>query len=593
MSDASCCATGGELSTEGRGSRRVLLVGNPNVGKSVVFSRLTGVGTVSSNYPGTTVSFLEGRIRLKGEQVPVIDVPGSYSLEPTCPAEEVACRVLDDGGIVVNVVDATNLERNLALTLQLRKMGLPMVVALNLIDEARHRGVHVDLARLSELLGVPVVATSAVSGEGLKELVEAIEHVADAPAPQPLEFEDLWASVGAIVTQVQRLEHRHHTWRDVVEEISIRPATGIPFGILVVLASFAAVRFIGESIIAYVMDPLFEHLWRPVVEALSAALGGGGVLHDLLVGSYVVVDGVRQIDFSQSLGVLTTGLYVSLGAVMPYVIAFYAVLGVLEDVGYLPRLAVLLDGVMHRLGLHGYAVIPIILGFGCNVPGILATRVLDTPRERFIAATLISIGVPCASLQAMIMALLAPFGVGYVALVYAVLAVVWFVLGTILRLTSKDFLPEMVLEIPPYRLPSWSTLAKKLWMRLKGYLIDATPVVLVGVAVIGIVNRSGVFESVADAIAPAMRTLFGLPPETALAIVLGFFRKDIAVGMLAPLGLPPLALVKASVMLAVTFPCVASYTVLLREFGAKKTALATGMMVATSLATGIAMNLAF
>jgi ferrous iron transport protein B len=306
-----------------------------------------------------------------------------------------------------------------------------------------------------------------------------------------------------------------------------------------------------------------------------------------------VVDGVRQIDFAQSLGVLTTGLYVSLGAVMPYVIAFYAVLGVLEDVGYLPRLAVLLDGVMHRLGLHGYAVIPVILGFGCNVPGILATRVLDTPRERFIAATLISVGVPCAALQAMIMALLAPFGIKYVALVYGALAVVWFVLGTILRLTTKDFLPEMLLEIPPYRLPSWSTLAKKLWMRLKGYLLDATPVVLIGVAVIGVVSHTGVFERIAAAIAPAMRTLFGLPPETALAIVLGFFRKDLAVGMLAPLSLSPLALVKASVMLAVTFPCVASYTVLLREFGAKKTALATGIMVATSLTTGVVMNLVF
>lgn len=593
MADASCCTAPGELSEAGKGSRRVLLVGNPNVGKSVIFSRLTGVGTVSSNYPGTTVSFLEGRMRLAGEQVPVIDVPGSYSLDPTCPAEEVACRVLEDGGIIVNVLDATNLERNLALALQLRQMGLPMVVALNLWDEARHRGVHIDVERLSELLGVPVVPTAAVSGEGLADLVAAIERVADAPPPEPLDFDDLWSTVGAIVGEVQRLEHRHHTWRDIVEEISIRPVTGIPFGILVVLASFAAVRAIGESIITYLMDPFFESVWRPVVEALSRGLGGGGWLHDILVGSYVVVDGVRTLDFSLSLGVLTTGLYVSLGAVLPYVIAFYVVLGILEDVGYLPRLAVLLDGVMHRLGLHGYAVIPVILGFGCNVPGILATRVLDTPRERFIAATLISVGVPCAALQAMIMALLGPFGIGYVALVYGVLAVVWFVLGTILRLTSKDFLPEMVLEIPAYRLPSWQTLAKKLWMRLKGYLLEATPVVLGGVAVIAVIHRSGIFEAIAGAIGPAMDTLFGLPPEAALAIVLGFFRKDIAVGMLAPLSLGPLQLVKASVMLAVTFPCVASYMVLLREFGLKKTALATAIMVVASLTTGIAMNLVF
>ncbi|MBN1192432.1 MAG: ferrous iron transporter B [Coriobacteriia bacterium] len=579
--------------TVGNSARRVLLVGNPNVGKSVVFSRLTGVGTMSSNYPGTTVEFLEGSMQLSGERVPVIDVPGTYSLEATCAAEDVACRILEEGGVVVNVVDATNLERNLTLTLHLRQRGLPMVVALNLWDETKHRGIHIDVEALSRRLGVPVVPTSAIAGVGIKDLVDAIEQVAGAGAPDMLPAGDVWCMIGSIAAEVQQIEHRHHTWRDVLEEVSIRPVTGIPFGMLVIILAFTTVRFVGEMIIGVVMEPLFETLWRPVVTVLSEALGKAGFVHDILVGSYVVVDGVRMLDFTQSFGLLTTGLFVVFGMVMPYVIAFYLVLGLMEDIGYLPRLAILLDRVMHRLGLHGYAVIPILLGFGCNVPGILATRVLDTRRERFIAATLISIGVPCASLQAMMFGLLGPFGVRYVLLIYGILLLVWFVLGTALRLTSRDFLPEIILEIPPYRRPALGTLWKKLVMRLRGFLFEAVPIVLVGVVVIDLVYMSGAFDVIARITGPLMDRLFGLPPEAALALAVGFLRKDVAIGMLAPLGLPPLALVKASVMLAVTFPCIATYAVMLRELGWLDMLKATGIMIAVSIVTGIGMNVVF
>ncbi|MDO9557861.1 MAG: ferrous iron transporter B [Coriobacteriia bacterium] len=582
-----------EAGTSGESVHRVLLVGNPNVGKSVVFSRLTGIGTMSSNYPGTTVEFLEGAMQLAGERVPVIDVPGSYSLEPTCPAEDVACRILDEGGIVVDVVDATNLERNLALTLQLRQRGLRMIVALNLWDETRHRGIHIDVDALSRKLGVPVIPTSAIAGMGMKELVDTIEQVAEADPPQALPPGDVWCAIGAIVTDVQHIEHRHHTWRDVLEEVSVRPVTGIPFGILVLFTAFVSVRFIGETIIALVMEPLFETLWRPVVTALSEALGKTGLIHGLLVGNYVVIDGVRTIDFVQSFGLLTTGLFVIFGMVMPYIMAFYFVLGLMEDIGYLPRLAVLLDRMMHRLGLHGYAVIPLLLGFGCNVPGILATRVLDTRRERFIAATLISVGVPCAAMQAMIFALLGPFGVRYILLVYAILMVVWFVLGTFLRVMSKDFLPEIILEIPPYRRPALGTLWKKLAMRLRGFFREAVPIVLLGVLVVDLIYMSGAFKIIAQVFGPLMDSLFGLPPETALALALGFLRKDVAVGMLAPLGLPPLDLVKASVLLALTFPCIATYTVMLRELGWHDTLKATGLMIVIAITTGVVMNIAF
>ena len=583
---------GGTASATIERAPRILLVGNPNVGKSVVFTRLTGVGTMCSNYPGTTVEFLEGSMRLADARVPVIDVPGTYGLSATCPAEDVACRILDDGGIIVNVIDATNLERNLALTLQLRQRPLRMVVALNLWDETRHRGIHIDPERLSELLGVPVVPTSAVAGVGIKDLVGAIELVAASEPPEVLEPGDVWCRLGTIIEAVQHLEHRHHTWRDVLEDITIKPITGIPFGILALLAAFATVRFFGETVIAHVMEPLFETLWRPVVAALSGALGGAGFLHDLLIGSYVLIDGVPTLDFVQSFGLLTTGLFVVFGMVMPYVAAFYFVLGLMEDVGYLPRLALLLDRVMHRLGLHGYAVIPILLAFGCNVPGILATRVLDTRSERFIAATLISVGVPCAALQAMIFALLGPYGVQYVLLVYGILVIVWFVLGTALRLTSRDFLPEIILEIPSYRRPALRTLWQKLAMRLRGFFREAVPVVFLGVLVIDLIYMTGAFELIARLAGPMMEALFGLPPETALAIAVGFLRKDVAIGMLAPLDLSAIQLVKSSVMLALTFPCIATYAVMLRELGWIDTLKAAGLMLTIALVAGVAMNLA-
>jgi ferrous iron transport protein B len=593
MSRAAPAEAPGETGVAGARADRLLLVGNPNVGKSVVFSRLTGVGTMSSNYPGTTVEFLEGSMNLSGRRVPVVDVPGAYSIEPTCPAEDVACKILEEGGVVVNVVDATNLERNLALTLQLRQRGMRMVVALNLWDETRHRGIHIDTEELSRRLGVPVVPTSAVSGVGIKDLVTAIEQVLHAEAPSAFPPGDVWRELGSIVTDVQQLEHRHHTWRDVLEEMSVRPVTGIPFGIFVIVLAFVMVRFIGEAIIGLIMEPFFENVWRPVVTALSEALGQSGFVHDLLVGSYVVLDGVPTLDFVQSFGLLTTGLFVVFGMVMPYVMAFYLMLGLMEDVGYLPRLAVLLDRVMHRLGLHGYAVIPILLGFGCNVPGILATRVLDTRRERFIAATLISVGVPCAALQAMMFGLLGPFGVQYVLLVYAVLLVVWFVLGTFLRMTSRDFLPEIIMEIPPYRRPALGTLWKKLAMRLRAFFREAVPIVLLGVVLIDLVYMSGAFDVIAEALGPFMDRLFGLPPEAALALAAGFLRKDVAVGMLAPLGMPPLGLVKATVLLALTFPCIATYAVMLRELGWIDTIKATGIMLAIAFITGVAMNLVF
>jgi ferrous iron transport protein B len=256
--------------------------------------------------------------------------------------------MIQEGDVVINVVDATNLERNLYLTMELLEKGIPVVMALNMWDDTRHRGITVDVAKLESLLGVPVVPTVAASGQGIKELVERIP-AASSPKPAPRTQDERWVAVGNVVREAQTLAHRHHTWLERLADASIKPRTGIPIAVFVLVLAFLAIRAAGEGLINYVTTPLFEKLWAPLMMRLSDALGSGGFWHDVLVGR--LLDG--SIDFSQSMGVLTTGLYIEFAIVLPYILIFYLVLGLMEDIGYLPRLAVLLDSIMHRLGMHG------------------------------------------------------------------------------------------------------------------------------------------------------------------------------------------------------------------------------------------------
>ncbi|MGB2697036.1 MAG: ferrous iron transporter B, partial [Candidatus Zixiibacteriota bacterium] len=427
--------------------KKVLLMGNPNVGKSVIFSRLTGVNVIASNYPGTTVEFTKGYMKLGNQKFEIIDVPGTYNLEPESKAEKVAVEMLKDGDLVINVVDSTNLERNLNLTLELLRTGIPVVVALNLWDEARHIGVYIDVKKLQLILGVPVVPTCAITGEGIRKLVAQLP-LAKADTFQ-FKDEKRWEIVGKIVEKVQRITHRHHTFLERLEDVSIRPITGVPIALLTVFLIFTLIRFIGESLISYILEPIFEKLWAPLMLKLSALLGAEGFFHNILIGKLVQ----GEIDFVESLGLLTTGLFVPLAMVLPYVFSFYLVLSFLEDSGYLSRLGVLADNVMHRLGLHGLAILPMMLALGCNVPGVLATRVLETKRERFIAMTLMCISIPCMAQIAVIAGLIGRHGAKGMGIVFGTLFLVWLIVGFLLNKFLKGESPEIFVEIPPYRLP--------------------------------------------------------------------------------------------------------------------------------------------
>ena len=567
--------------------QKILLMGNPNVGKSAVFSRLTGARVIISNYPGTTVEFMQGQMKIAGTRPLVIDIPGTYSLQPTSKAEEVAVKMLEQGDLVVNIVDATNLERNLYLTLQLLQRHISVIVALNMWDDTQHKGISIDVEKLEKILGVPVVPTCGLTGEGIKQLIERIPQAHSPKKPHLHSAEKCWDEIGLIIGEVQKLTHRHHTLLERLEDLSIKPFWSHLLGASVVFVSFWIIRFLGEGLINSVFNPFFENVWMPLMHNLSGFLGGEGLFHHILIGQ--LING--GIDFGISFGLLTTGLYVPLGMVLPYIFSFYLVLGLWEDFGYLPRFAVMMDNLMHRIGLHGFAVIPMILGLGCNVPGALATRLLEERREKFIAATLLAIAVPCMAQIAMIVGLVGARGGQFLGIVFATLFLVLVVKGLLLNKFLKGKSPEILIEIPPYRIPQFLAVIKKLSMRILSFLKEALPYVLVGILFVNILHALKIIDFLAGLFSPILQNIWGLPKEAISALIVGFLRKDVAIGMLGPLNLTTKQLVIGCTILAIYFPCVATFTVLLKELGVKDMLKSAMLMVITAIIVGGLMNL--
>jgi ferrous iron transport protein B len=564
----------------------IVLVGNPNVGKSVLFSQLTGARVVISNYPGTTVEFARGQLHAGNEVWEVLDAPGTYSLEPTCRAEEVTAGLVDSAGVVINVVDATNLERNLYLTGQLLERGVPLIVALNLIDEAAQKGINIDIPRLQKLLGVPVIPTVAISGKGLPELVAALPE-AGRGSGRALPADKRWVWIGAVVEQVQRVTRRRQTWLEALELAGIRPLTGVPIAAAVLYLAFKIIIGCGEKLQQLLESFFFEPVYLPLLQTLGRWLGGAGFWHDLLIGK---LNG-GQIHLEESMGLLSTGVFVVFGAVLPYLFMFYLALGFLEDCGYLPRLAVMTDRMMHRLGLHGFAVIPMLLGFGCNVPAVLAARNLESRRERLIVSTMLALSVPCAAQMSMIIGLVGSHGGSYLGVIFAMLFLIWAVTGLLLDRVLPGYTPSMIVEIPPYRWPGFKAQVQKLGMRLQHFFAEALPFIFGGILLINLLHLLGVIDFLAGVFAPLFQGLLGLPKEAVSTLLVGFLRKDVAVAMLVPLDLSARQFVIGATVLATYFPCAATFTVLIKELGIRDMAIAAGTMLLFSTAAGTALNL--
>ncbi len=573
---------------------KILLVGNSNVGKSAIFNRLTGLDVIISNYPGTTVDFTKGSVRIEDKIYELIDTPGTYSLEPTCKAEEVTAKQIsemDDNDIIINVVDATNLERNLYLTLGLLETGKPMLVALNLWDDTKHKGIDIDVEKLKKFLLVPVITTSGLTGTGIKNLIEEVKN-AGSPNIHRHTSDEKWKDVGKIVMEVQKVKHRHHTIIEKFEDLTIKPVTGIPIAIIVLFLTFTVVRFIGEGLIDNVFDPLFENFYLPVIENLANVLKDNEILYKIFIGT--LVNG--KIDLFASLGVLTSGIYIPLAAVLAYIIAFYLVLEILEDSGYLPRLNVLTDSIFHKFGLHGFGIVPTMLGLGCRVPGVMATRVFETRKQRFIAITLLATAVPCSAQTATLFGIFAlTQNFNYIYLVFATLLAMFVINGILLNKFIKGESPEILLEIPPYRKIKLKIVLKKLWMRVRIFLINAVPVMFLGILVLNILDILGIVNFISVIFEPIFKNLFGLPGEAVFPIATGFLRKELAVGMLIPLvvsgTLNGQQLIIASVLSVIMFPCIATFAIMLKEMKKTDFLLFVLIAVVNIIITGMVLKI--
>ncbi len=458
-------------------------------------------------------------------------------------------------------------------------------------DETKHKGISINLDKIQQILGVPVIPTCALSGEGIKNLFSILNKakISSYVDKSLLEMDSafIWDKIGKIISNSQKLYHHHHTLWQRISDFSIHPVGGLFFAFSVLYVSFKTIRFIGEGLINYLFNPLFQNIFTPLFMKISVLLGANSSWHQIFIGK--LIDG--KIDYFQSFGLLTSGFYVPLAAVLPYVIAFYFILSILEDSGYLPRLAVLMDSIFHKLGLHGYAVIPTLLGFGCNVPAILGTRILEDKRQRFVVATLVSLAVPCVALQAMIIKVLGNYGFQYVFFVYLILFIVWIIIGFILSKFRKGATPELFIEIPPYRFPTLRIISKKLFFRVKGFLLEAVPIVWGGIVIVNLLYSLNIFQYLANFTAPVITKLMGLPKNAVIAIVMGFLRKDIAMGMLL---INPMTLKQsfiAVVVLAMTFPCIATFVVLWKELGWKNTIYSVLTMLLTAVLTGSILNL--
>ncbi|MCK4529344.1 ferrous iron transporter B, partial [candidate division WOR-3 bacterium] len=462
------------------------------------------------------------------------------------------------------------------------------------------RGIRIDVERLEGMLGVPVIRTSGMSGEGIRELTE---RVTDAGSPYEL-IEESPEAIASDVQTIRTGQPKQGNGR--LHDATIKPLTGIPIAILVLLLSAITIMAVSMSSFMLAVMPFFDTYYVPFVQAVSSSLGGEGFLHDILIGQVEGGELTTMVLF-QSMGLLTMAVGVPL-AVLGILIGFYLVLGLLEDSGYLPRLAVLVDSIFHKIGLHGYAIVPTFLGLGCNVIGAFGTRVMETRKQRFISMTLMAIAVPCAAQLAMLFALF--FGLdmamegteimageiegfeNHILIVFLVLILIYIIGGLLMNrfIKGEESEGEMLLEIPPYRRPRISAVLKKLWMRIRMFLTEAIPWLMLGILLINVLYYWGILDLIGDVASPVIVGLFGLPKEAVLALIVGFLRKDLAVGTLIPLVtggiMGGMQLVIASVILVIYFPCYTTFVVMLRELGLRDMMMSVGIMLGTVLVVG-------
>lgn len=579
------------------GARRIVLAGNPNTGKSVFFNALTGLYVDVSNYPGTTLEIAHGRYGKDG----VIDTPGVYGLSSFNDEERIARDIILSADLVINVVNAAHLERDLFLTQQIIDTGVPVIVALNMVDEARRHGLRIDTATLSELLGVPVVPTVAVRGEGLDELkarlsearpgnptpglepllremvsrgggrgealliLEGDPHVAARHGLPPGERrEEIYgrrrAHVNRIVERVVAEERRGAALGQRLGLWMLSPWTGAPILVFALWLMYKVIgQFVAGTVVGFTEGTVMQGFYEPAVrEAVGRVLAPDSALYTILAGEF---------------GVLTMTVTYILGLLMPLVTAFYFFLSLFEDSGYLPRIATLTDRLLTGIGLNGRAIIPLILGFGCVTMATIVTRLLGSPRERRIAIFLLGLAVPCSAQMAVIAGMLVQVGAPYVVLYAVTILVVFGVVGAILNNVLPGASTDLLIDLPPLRLPRLGNVLRKTGNRSFHFLREATPLFVLGALIIGTMQVTGVLVRLQGLLAPLTEGWLHLPRETANAFIMGIVRRDFGAAGLYEMSLTPLQTVVALVTITLFVPCIASILVIFKELNRREASL--------------------
>ncbi len=636
------------------GGRKLGIVGNPNVGKSLVFNDLTGGHAVVSNYPGTTVDVTRGKLHTAGCEIQVVDTPGMYSLLPITEEERVARSLLlsEKPDVLLQVADARNLERMLSFTLQLLEAGSPLVLALNMMDEADAAGIRIDVARLEEELGAPVVATVATSGKGidvLKEKIAAYECPKTPPLPvtYETEIESALASIGQLLSGEYGLSRRSiallliqgdaeietavrtkeaeydriqaiiertrnaygqplsyvislarqnevrellggavtndsRSMRGFAEKLShamMRPLTGIP--ILLIFLYFGLYEFVGvlgaKTLVGFLENTVFGTWINPWATGLINRVIPWDVWRALFVGKY---------------GMITLGLTYAFALILPIVGTFFIVFSIIEDSGYLPRLAMLVDRVFKKIGLSGRAVIPMVLGFGCDTMATIVTRTQETKRERVLATLLLALAIPCSAQLGVIFAILSGNIAALLTWALAV-TVVFLLVGFLAAKVIPGDRPSFYMEIPPLRLPRLGNVLSKTLTRLQWYLLEVFPIFIIASIILWAGNWSGLLDMAGRALRPLV-TFIGLPPETGPIFLYGFFRRDFGAAGLYQLQaaglLKGVPLVVAAVTLTLFVPCIAQFSVMWKERGWKTALAIAGFIFPFAFAAGFVLD---
>ncbi len=573
----------------------LILVGNPNVGKSVFFNALTGSYVDVSNFPGTTVDITLGNF----EHYTVIDTPGVYGISSFNDEEKVTRDSIIYSDIVLNVVDAVHLERDLFLTQQLIDMGKPMVVALNMYDEVKKASISINVDKLSKLLGVDVIPASATKGHGIDnvkkallaggrignpcaeilEFINDVSNLVDTQAEAILLLEeDDYIIVDHAIKEKYAFRERLYTIRrqyvnmlfenvfsidktkvsklEKFGDLMLKPSTGFPLLIIMLAMIFSFIGIlVAQGVVGFTEGVIMKTYYNNFILGVTGSfLDPESFFGGLLVGEY---------------GLLTMVPIYLFGLLLPLVIAFYFLMSILEDSGLMPRIAVLLDRLFSYVGLNGRAVIPMILGFGCVTMALITTRILGSKRERIIATILLCIAVPCSAQFGVIIAIAATLNPFYSLIYTAAILGVFVILGLILNKLLPGQSTDLLIDIPPVRIPVAMNILKKTALKAKHFLVEAGPMFALGSIIVTILNFTDSFQKISQFFAPITEKLLQLPAGVTNVFIMGIIRRDFGAAglssMVAKGQLTPAQTVVALVVITLFVPCIASIMVLFKE----------------------------